>query len=141
MAGWQVGDSASFAKTIGEADILLYAEVSGDTNPLHLDAEYARTTRYGQRVAHGMLTAGLISAVIGTKLPGTGGIYRSQTLRFVAPVFLGDTVTATATITAYDRERGRMTLRTICQNQRGEEVLTGEAQIVYEPFEPAPITG
>src|SRR5438067_6659993 len=95
MPEFHEGDSASFAKTITEADILLYSAVSGDTNPLHLNAEYAANSRFGQRIAHGMLTAGLISAVIGTKLPGPGAIYMSQSLNFRAPVHLGDTVTAT----------------------------------------------
>src|SRR5438874_2287083 len=106
MPEFNEGDSASFSKTITEADILLYSGVSGDTNPLHLNAEYARTTRFGQRIAHGMLTAGLISTVIGTKLPGRGAIYAGQTLRFLKPVFLGDTITAAVTLTAYNRERG-----------------------------------
>ena len=132
MIEWNEGDSASFAKTITEADILLYAAVSGDTNPLHLDAEYARTTRFGQRIAHGMLTAGLISTVLGTKLPGPGTIYTGQSLRFAGPVHIGDTVTATATITAYDKMRGRMTISTVCRNQRGEDVVIGEAQVVYK---------
>ena len=131
MTEFNEGDQASFSKTITEADILLYAAVSGDTNPLHLDAEYAKQTRFGGRIAHGMLTAGLVSAVIGTKLPGRGAIYAGQTLRFLAPVHIGDTVTATATLTAYDKARGRMTLSTVCRNQRGEEILTGEAQVVY----------
>jgi 3-hydroxybutyryl-CoA dehydratase len=133
MRDFEEGDSASFTKTITEADLILYCGVSGDTNPLHLDAEYASRTRYGQRIAHGMLTAGLISTVLGTKLPGAGAIYAGQTLRFLEPVFLGDTITATATVTAYNRERGRLTLTTVCRNQRDEEVLTGEADIVYRP--------
>ena len=130
---FQEGDSASFAKTITEADLLLFAGVSGDTNPLHLNAEYARKTRFGQRIAHGLLTASLISTVIGTKLPGPGAIYVSQTLSFLAPVHIGDTITATATLTAYERDRGRMTLATVCRNQDGEEVLSGEAVILYRP--------
>jgi 3-hydroxybutyryl-CoA dehydratase len=133
MAEFNEGDSATFAKTITEADILLYSAVSGDTNPLHINAEYAAQSRFGQRIAHGMLTAGLISAVIGTKLPGPGAIYMSQTLRFVAPVYLGDTVTATATITAYDRKKRRMTIETVCRNQRQEDVLSGEALVLYRP--------
>ena len=129
MPNYQEGDSASFTKTITEADIVLFAGISGDSNPLHLDAEYAKSTRFGQRIAHGMLSAGLISTVLGTKLPGPGCIYMGQTLRFTAPVYLGDTITATATITDYDRKRGRMTLSTVWTNQRGQEVITGEAQV------------
>lgn len=133
MPEFNEGDSASFTKTITEADIVLFAGVSGDTNPVHLNAEYAKDTRFGQRIAHGMLSAALISTVIGTKLPGPGAIYMSQSLRFTAPVFLGDTITATGTITAYEKKRGRMTLSTVCTNQRGEEVVTGEAQVLYRP--------
>jgi 3-hydroxybutyryl-CoA dehydratase len=133
MPEFQEGDSASFAKTITEADVLLFSGVSGDTNPLHLDAEYAATTRFAGRIAHGMLTAGLISAVIGTKLPGAGAIYANQTLRFLKPVPLGDTITATVTLSSYDRQKGRMTLATVCRNQRGEEVIDGEALVFYRP--------
>ena len=133
MAEFNEGDSASFSKTITEADVVLYAGISGDTNPLHLDAEYAATTRFGKRIAHGMLTTGLISTVIGTKLPGPGAIYVAQTLRFTAPVYIGDTITATATLTAYDRGKGKMTLETVCRNQEGVDVLSGEATILYRP--------
>jgi 3-hydroxybutyryl-CoA dehydratase len=130
---FQEGDSASFAKTITEADIVLYAGVTGDTNPIHIDDEYAKNTRFGRRLAHGMLTAGLVSTVIGTKLPGPGTIYMSQTLQFTSPVYIGDTITATVTIREYDRRKGRMTLDTVCRNQRGEDVLTGEARLSYRP--------
>jgi 3-hydroxybutyryl-CoA dehydratase len=133
MPKFEVGDVASFAKTITEADVLLYTAVSGDTNPLHVNAEYAGKSRFGQRIAHGMLTAGLISAVIGTKLPGPGAIYMSQTLQFVTPVHLGDTITASATLTEFDGKRGPMTIETVCQNQRGEDVLTGVATVLYRP--------
>jgi 3-hydroxybutyryl-CoA dehydratase len=133
MAQFQVGDSASFAKTVTEADILLYAAVSGDTNPVHINAEYAGKSRFGQRIAHGMLTAGLVSAVIGTKLPGPGAIYMSQSLQFEAPVHIGDTITATATITEFDGKRGPMTIETVCTNQRGDQVITGQAQVLYRP--------
>jgi 3-hydroxybutyryl-CoA dehydratase len=133
MAQFQVGDTASFAKTITEADILLYCAVSGDTNPVHTNAEYAGKSRFGQRIAHGMLTAGLVSAVIGTKLPGPGAIYMSQSLQFVAAVHIGDTITAMATITEFDGKRGPMTIDTVCVNQRQEEVITGQAQVLYRP--------
>ncbi len=130
---WKEGDSASFSKTITDADVLLFSALSGDVNPVHLDAEYARTTRFGRRVAHGLLIASLISAVIGSRIPGPGSIYVGQTLRFLRPVFLGDTITVTATITVYDREQKRMILETICRNQEGDAVITGEAEIVYRP--------
>ncbi len=133
MKDWNEGDSASISKTITANDVERFSNISLDTNPLHLDADYARTTRFGKPIAHGLLVAGLISAVIGTKIPGRGAIYVGQTLRFLRPVYLGDTVTATATIHQYDREKGRMTLHTICKNQGGEEVLAGEAEIRYRP--------
>ncbi len=135
---FQVGDRASFTKTISEADVVLFAGVSGDTNPLHLDAEYARKTRFGARIAHGILTAGLISTVIGTRLPGTGAVYLAQSLKFLKPVYLGDTVTATAYVRQVrDRDDGGqvLTLETICVNQRGERVLEGEAKVLFQPIE------
>src|SRR5690606_33183095 len=92
------GLSASFAKTISEADIYAFAGVTGDNNPVHINAEFAATTVFKERIAHGMLSAGLISTVLGTKLPGPGCIYVDQTLKFKAPVHIGDTVTATATV-------------------------------------------
>ena len=127
------GDHAEFSKTITEADITLFVAVSGDTNPVHIDEEYARTTPFGQRIAHGLLTAGLISTVLGTKLPGPGAIYVSQSLRFLAPVAIGDTVTASVTLTEYDRDRGEMTLETGCFNQSNLQVLAGEAVVLCRP--------
>ena len=106
--------------------------MTGDKNPVHLDDAYARTTRFGGRIAHGMLTAGLISAVLGTKLPGPGAIYLNQTLKFTAPVRIGDTITATAEVTAYREDKRIVTLKTDCTNQRGELVLTGEAVLLME---------
>jgi 3-hydroxybutyryl-CoA dehydratase len=123
------GDTAVFSKTISEADILAYAGVSGDTNPLHLDEDYAAGTMFGGRIAHGMLSAGLISAVIGTKLPGPGAIYLSQSLRFKAPVRIGDTVLARATIKEIDREKKRATLTTICK-VGDTVVIDGEALVM-----------
>ncbi len=125
----EVGRKAQLAKTITEADILLFAAVSLDTNPVHLDAEAAAASPFKERVAHGMLSAGLISAVLGTKLPGPGTIYLGQTLRFRAPVKIGDTVTAEAEITAYNPEKRRATLRTTC-TVRGKIVIEGEAQVI-----------
>lgn len=136
MREWTEGDSASISKQITEEDVKLYSNLSLDTNPVHLDPEYASRTRFGRQVAHGLYVAGLISAVIGTKLPGPGAIYANQTLKFLRPVYLGDTVTATATIATYDRDRGKMVLQTICKNQGGEDVLAGEAEIRYRPEPP-----
>ena len=121
-----VGQKASFGKTITEADIVLFAAVTGDTNPMHLNAEYAERTIFKERIAHGMLAAGLITKVLGTQLPGPGTIYLSQSLKFRAPVKIGDTVTATVEVAALHPEKHRATLRTVC-TVRGEPVLEGEA--------------
>ncbi len=125
----KTGDKASTGKTITEADILLFAAVSTDMNPVHLNAEAAKSSLFKERVAHGMLSAGLISAVLGTRLPGPGTIYLSQTLRFRAPVKIGDTVTATVEVTALDAEKKRATLRTIC-TVGGKPVIEGEAVVI-----------
>ncbi|MBV8702116.1 MAG: MaoC family dehydratase [Acetobacteraceae bacterium] len=123
-----VGQTASLGKTITEADILMFAAVSTDTNPVHIDAEAAKASMFKERIAHGMLSAGLISAVLGTRLPGPGTIYLGQTLRFRAPVRIGDTVTATVEITALDRDKQRATLKTTC-SVAGKPVIEGEAQV------------
>jgi 3-hydroxybutyryl-CoA dehydratase len=128
-----LGQSARFAKTITESDILLFAAVSGDNNPVHLDAEAAASSFFGERVAHGMLTASLISGLLGTKLPGPGAVYVSQTLHFRAPVRIGQTVAATAEVTALDPDRRRATLRTRC-TAAGVVVLEGEAVVMLPPF-------
>lgn len=121
-----VGQTASFGKTITEADIVLFAAVTGDTNPMHLNAEYAKGSVFKERIAHGMLAAGLITKVLGTQLPGPGTIYMSQTLKFRAPVRIGETVTATVEVLALHPEKHRATLRTVC-TVAGEPVLEGEA--------------
>ncbi|HYG88646.1 MAG TPA: MaoC family dehydratase [Azospirillum sp.] len=124
-----VGMTAAYAKTITDADIVLYAGISGDTNPVHLNQEYASGTMFQGRIAHGMLSASFISAVLGTKLPGPGCIYISQTLKFKAPVRSGDTVTARATITEIIPEKRRVVMRTVCTV--GETVvLEGEAMLM-----------
>jgi 3-hydroxybutyryl-CoA dehydratase len=124
-----VGQSASFAKTVTEADIVKFADVSGDNNPVHLDEAFAQTTMFKGRIAHGMLSAGFISTVIGTRLPGSGTIYMSQTLRFKAPVRIGDTVTATCTITEIIPEKRRAVLSTICK-VGDTVVIEGEALVM-----------
>jgi len=126
---FRAGDTSTFSKTITEADILLFAAVSGDNYPLHVDAEYAKTTRFGQRAAHGMLTASLLSTVIGLLLQKPGGIYVEQSIRFRRPVFAGDTLTATAEVTELIPERRRMRVRAGIVNQRGDTVLDGEGVI------------
>jgi 3-hydroxybutyryl-CoA dehydratase len=124
-----VGQTASLGKTITEADIVLFAAVTTDTNPVHLDAEVAAKSVFKERVAHGMLSAGLISAVLGTRLPGAGTIYMGQTLRFRAPVRIGDTVRATAEVTALDPEKKRATLKTTC-TVGDKVVIEGEATVM-----------
>ncbi len=123
-----IGQTASLGKTITEADILLFAAVSTDTNPVHINADVAKASIFGERIAHGMLSAGLISAVLGTRLPGPGSIYMSQTLRFRGPVKIGATVTATVEITALNAEKKRATLKTVCTVD-GEIVIEGEALV------------
>jgi 3-hydroxybutyryl-CoA dehydratase len=124
----QVGQTASLGKTITEADILMYAAVSLDTNPVHIDAEAAKQSIFGERIAHGMLSAGLISAVLGTQLPGPGTLYLKQSLRFAAPVKIGDTVTATVEVAELQAERKRATLKTVCR-VAGKTVIEGEAYV------------
>ena len=124
-----LGDKAHFTKTVTEADVVLYAGVTGDLNPAHIDETYAAGTFFKTRIAHGMLSAGFISAVIGMKLPGPGTIYMEQSLRFTAPVAIGDTVTAAVEVIEKIEEKGRVRLRTTCTTQEGKEVLTGEALV------------
>jgi 3-hydroxybutyryl-CoA dehydratase len=125
----KVGMTAVYGKTITEASILMFSGVSGDTNPVHLNHEFAEPTRFGGRIAHGMLTASLISTVIGTKLPGPGCIYVSQSLKFRAPVKADETVTARATIKALDPAKKLVTLATTC-SVGGKPVLEGEAVVL-----------
>ena len=127
---FNIGDTASISKTITDADIQAFAEVSGDHNPLHLNDAYAAKTRFGRRIAHGMLSASLISAVLANELPGVGSVYLSQTLKFVKPVFLGDTVTARVTVIGIRDDKPFITLETVCVNQHDETVLKGEATVM-----------
>ena len=124
-----VGMSASFSKTLTDADIILFSGVSGDTNPVHLDEEYAKDTVFQGRISHGMLSAGFISAVLGTKLPGPGCIYVSQALRFKAPVRPGDTVTARVTVLELVPEKCRAILQTQCR-VGDMVVIDGEATVM-----------
>lgn len=130
MNHYYVGQTASMAKTLSENDVYLFAGITGDFNPAHVNAEYAKHSLFKKRVAHGILSSGLISAVIGTKLPGPGTIYMGQTLEFRAPVYIGDTVTAKVSIKEIDEEKGRATLITECVNQDDKTVITGEAKVL-----------
>ncbi|HTX03744.1 MAG TPA: MaoC family dehydratase [Candidatus Acidoferrales bacterium] len=133
LSGWKtfeefkVGDKATFSKTITDADLLLFAAVSGDQYEVHVDEEYAKTTRFGKRIAHGMLTASLLSAVNGALLQRPGGISVAQTLHWKAPVFPGDTLTATSEVVEIVVERRRLRCKTTVVNQNGVLVLDGEA--------------
>ncbi|WP_165190254.1 MaoC family dehydratase [Caulobacter soli] len=124
-----VGQSAELVRTVAETDIVAFADVTGDTNPVHLDADYAATTPFGERIAHGMLSAGYISAVLGTSLPGPGAVYLSQSLAFKRPVKIGAEVTARVTVTAIDEARARVTLATACL-VGGKTVVDGEAVVM-----------
>lgn len=130
-----VGQGAETTRTVTAADIDAFAAVSGDTNPVHLDAAYAAATPFGERIAHGMLAAAFISAVLGVKLPGPGAIYLSQSLRFRRPVRIGDAVTAKAAITELDAGKARVTFATVC-SVNGKTVVDGEAVVVV-PRRPA----
>jgi 3-hydroxybutyryl-CoA dehydratase len=129
FADINVGDTASMSKTVTEADIVNFAGVTGDFNPVHVDAEYASGSMFKERIAHGMLAAGYISAVIGTQLPGPNAIYLGQTLDFKLPVKIGDTVTATVTVAEKRDEKRILKLDTTVTNQRGQVVVSGGAVI------------
>ena len=127
----KVGDTAVHAFTVSDEIVRGFAELTGDRNPIHLDEEFAQSTRFGRRIAHGMIVASQISAVIGNTLPGPGTIYLSQSLQFLAPVFVGDIVTTRVTVISVKEGKPIATLETICENQRGEAVLKGEAVVLF----------
>ena len=125
-----VGQSASFTKTITETDVYMFASITGDLNPAHINEEYAKDTMFKGRIAHGMLGAGLISAVLGMYLPGPGTIYLGQTLKFMAPVRFGDTICATCTVIEKIEEKNRLVLECVVTNQDGTAVIKGEATVM-----------
>lgn len=127
---YEIGQSASRTLTFSDEMVHTFAQISGDTNPIHLDDGYAATSRFGKRIVHGMFTAGLISAVIGNDFPGPGTIYMGQTLKFTKPVYIDDTVTATVSVTHIREGRNILTLETTCVNQEGEVVIKGEATVL-----------
>ncbi|HAQ56335.1 MAG TPA: enoyl-CoA hydratase [Acholeplasmatales bacterium] len=126
----KIGDQASLKKKFVEADIVGFAEVSGDRNPAHMDEAYAQTTIFKTRIVHGMLVGSLFSALLGTELPGLGSIYTNQTLKFTKPVYLNDEITATVTVRELIVEKNRVILDTTAVNQKGEVVILGEATIM-----------
>lgn len=130
-----VGEKASLSKTLSESDVYLYAGITGDFNPAHVNQAYAEATFFKSRIAHGLLSAGFISAVIANRLPGPGTIYIRQQLEFTAPVYFGDTVTAEVEVLDLDKAANRAVLKTLCTNQKGQVVIRGEA--VVSPPKPA----
>ena len=135
VLGVKIGDTAEFEKTVTTEDIALFAQVSGDTNLLHRDAAYAAKTRFGEPIAHGMLSAGFISAALGTRLaPDCCVVYLSQTLRFLRPVKIGDTVKAVAEVKSLDADKRIVTLETNCYNQTDDAVIKGEAVVLLDPI-------
>lgn len=129
IAEISIGQSAEFSKTLSESDIYLFAGISGDLNPFHVNEEYAKNTFFKGRIAHGMLLAGFISTVVGCYLPGPGAIYISQELRFLAPARIGDTITARAVVKEMDADKNRVILQTTCTNQEDTVVVDGKAVV------------
>ena len=132
---FEVGEKARLSKTVTESDVAGMAEVTGDFNPLHVDTAFASRTRFKGRIAHGVLSAGLISAVLGMRLPGPGAIYLSQTLNFLYPVRIGDTLTAEVEVTKWRADKCIIYLDTRCFNQDGRDVVEGEAVLLVEPVD------
>lgn len=129
----KVGDSFSRSRDVTDELVRAFAEVSGDYNPIHLDEEFAKTTRFGRRIAHGMLSGAFISGVLGNDMGNAKIIYLSQSLKFTAPVFIGDTVTTTSTVTKIREDKNILTMETVCTNQNGETLVTGEAVLMALP--------
>jgi acyl dehydratase len=134
MPSLQPGDTASRTTPITDEMIRLFADLTGDTNPVHLDEAYAAGTRFGRRIAHGMIAAGLISATLANDLPGPGTVYLSQTLQFKAPVYPGDTITTTVEVKSVRPDKPIVTLITSCKNQSDAVVLAGEAVVLVSSF-------
>ncbi len=126
----KIGDNFSTSKQITDAVVRAFAELSGDFNPIHLDEEFAAKTQFGKRIAHGMISGALISAVLGNEFKEKKIVYLSQTMRFIAPVFIDDTVTATATVVNIREDKPIITIETICTNQNGEKLVIGEGKVM-----------
>jgi 3-hydroxybutyryl-CoA dehydratase len=129
------GETAKLVKTITQSDIEQFAELVGDKNPVHVDPDFAKKTRFGRPIAHGMWGLSLVSAVLGTKLPGPGTIYLSQTVQFKAPVFAGDTLTAKVKVLEVRQDKPIVKLETTCENQKGELILIGESVVLVEDMD------
>ncbi|CAN5255754.1 MaoC family dehydratase [soil metagenome] len=129
----KIGDTFSTTREVTAELIRAFAELSGDFNPIHVDEEFAKQTRFGRRIAHGMLSGAFISAVLGNEFKARKIVYLSQTMRFTAPTYIGDTITTTATVKAIRTEKGIVTLETVCSKQDGEMTLTGESMVMILP--------
>jgi len=134
MPDLKVGYRIEFSKTVGADDVRKFADVTGDDNPLHCDPAYARRTRFGECIAHGMLGAGFISAAIARLAPHASAVYLTQTLRFLRPIGIGDTIRAVAEVKSFDEKASTATLTTVCYNQRNEQVVSGSALVLLEPL-------
>ena len=130
-----IGEKASLSRTIIESDLTQMADLTGDHNPIHMDESFASRSRFKGRIAHGLFSVGLISAVLGTRLPGPGAIYLKQTLDFLAPVRVGDTLTAEVEVISWQADKRIMKLKTICYLQGGKQVLSGEAILLVDQYE------
>lgn len=128
-----LGQTAELTRCYSEKDVGQFADISGDRNPIHLNAEYAKNTRFGKRIVHGFLSGSLISAVLGNICPGEGSVYMNQTMNFLRPVFIGDEITAKVVVTGLDPENKQLTLETTCSNQNGKIVIEGSA-LMYFPY-------
>lgn len=126
---FEPGQRASISKTFTDEDVRRFVEITGDANPLHVDDDFSARTQFGRRIVHGMLSASLFSTLVGMRLPGTGAIYRSQTLRFLRPVFVGDTVTAHAVVRSVDRSKHRLEIDAWIENSAGERVVEGSGEV------------
>jgi 3-hydroxybutyryl-CoA dehydratase len=127
---YTTGQRASFSKTLTDYDVSTFAGLVGDFNPLHMDAEHARKSRFGRRTVHGMLAGGMISAVLSTQLPGPAALCLSQQMEFLAPIYLGDTITAEVVVSGWQPDKRLLTLKTACYNQDTRQVITGQAVMI-----------
>jgi len=128
-----IGSTTSITKIVKQVDVEMFAQITGDKNPIHMDDEYAKNSQFGRRIAHGLLVSGYISAVLGTILPGPGSIYLSQTISFKSPVYIGDEITATVTVIDIREDKPIVTLKTFCKNQENNIVVDGEAKLLCPP--------
>lgn len=130
IAGLHIGDTTSMTRVIRSDDVLDMAQISGDFNPIHIDDEYAAKTRFGRRIAHGLFCVGMISALLGTKLPGLGTVLVSEEIKYSSPVYLDDEITASVTVENIDPDKNRVGLSFLCKNQKDKPVVSGSAKVI-----------